>query len=537
MKKLLSLIRASMTEGMNIFRINTKKKSFNTKVILPIVLALVLMLAMYSYNEMVMSALAPANLHFVLLTIFIFLTSILTLIEGIYKSGNLLFNCKDDNLLLSLPVRRSTVLFIRVFKFYVFELMYNSIFLLPSIFVYAKYVHPSVSYYVVSAIGLLIFPILPILLSCIAGTIITFISSKFKKQNIAQTIVTMALLLGVFYFSFNLQNLIAGLAEKANSINDFLTKLYYPAGAYINLVLNFNIIKLIEFIVIHIILFVVVVLLIGRIYFGVNSSSKSIKVSKSTGTYKIKSSSVSMSFIKKEFGRFINSTVFITNAGFGLVLFVFGCIISVIKFNSIIGSFTEIDPSISAEAVMKYVPIILFGFISFTSFMTSITSSMISLEGRSFNILKSLPVKPYKIVRSKVLMAILVMIPCILIGDIIIFVKYKFDLLNIVLILAASIILPLLSETIGIIFNLKYPRMDAQNDTEVVKQGMSSSLSIFTGMLLIGLTCFYIYKAISWNLSCNLILLIGIGIYGLVYLVLQLLLYKMCDKWFDNIVV
>ena len=237
MIKLLSLIRASMTEGMNVFRVNTKKKNFNTKVILPIVLALVLMGAMYSYNEMVMSALAPANLHFVLLTIFIIFTSILTIVEGIYKSGNLLFNCKDDNLLLSLPIKRSTVLFIRVFKFYIFELVYNSIFLLPTFFVYARYVHPSASYYVVTVIGLLIFPILPILISCIAGTVITFISSKFKKQNIAQTIVTMAILLGVFYLSFNLQNLIAGLAEKATSINDFLTKLYYPVGAYIDLVL------------------------------------------------------------------------------------------------------------------------------------------------------------------------------------------------------------------------------------------------------------------------------------------------------------
>ena len=182
-------------------------------------------------------------------------------------------------------------------------------------------------------------------------------------------------------------------------------------------------------------------------------------------------------------------------------------------------------------------PVALLGLICCTSFMTSITSSMISLEGKSFNILKSLPIKPYKIIQSKVMTAILIMLPWILIGDIIIFVRFGFDLLSIVFVLVASIILPLIAETIGIIINLKYPRMDAQNDTEVVKQGMSSSLSIFTGMLLIGLTCFYIYKAISWNLSCNLILLIGIGIYGLVYLVLQLLLYKMCDKWFDNIVV
>ena len=51
--------------------------------------------------------------------------------------------------------------------------------------------------------------------------------------------------------------------------------------------------------------------------------------------------------------------------------------------------------------------------------MKSITSSMISLEGKTFSILKSLPVKPYTIIKSKILTAVLIMIPCILIGDII----------------------------------------------------------------------------------------------------------------------
>ena len=152
MKKMISLIKASMTEGMNLFRVNTKKKSPFTKIVLPILIALLLMGVMYSYSELIMEKLAPVNMQFVLLTIFIILTSVLIIVEGIYKSGNLLFNCKDDDLLLSLPIKKSTVLFIRVFKFYIFELLYNSIFLLPAMIVYARYTNPDILFYIVSLI-------------------------------------------------------------------------------------------------------------------------------------------------------------------------------------------------------------------------------------------------------------------------------------------------------------------------------------------------------------------------------------------------
>ena len=43
-------------------------------------------------------------------------------------------------------------------------------------------------------------------------------------------------------------------------------------------------------------------------------------IGKSHKKYQIKRSSITWSFMKKEFNRFISSTVFVTNAGFGLVL-------------------------------------------------------------------------------------------------------------------------------------------------------------------------------------------------------------------------
>ena len=137
MKKLYSLIRASMTSGMNIFKISSKKGKHSLA--LPIFLAFYLMFMFWSMANGLFEKLSTINLVNVALPLIIFSVSIMTVIEGIYKTGSLLFNCKDDQLLLSLPIKRRTVLFVRIFKFYVFELLFNSLFLVPFMLAYIRW--------------------------------------------------------------------------------------------------------------------------------------------------------------------------------------------------------------------------------------------------------------------------------------------------------------------------------------------------------------------------------------------------------------
>lgn len=535
MKKLLSLIKACMTDNMNLFKIKTKNQSKRSKIILPFFLVIALFFSIWSYADMIMEPLAQMHLEYVGLTIFVLFTTILTFVEGIYKSGNLLFNCKDDDLLLSLPLKKSTVLFVRIFKFYVFELLYNSVFLLPAMVAYIRYVNVDWTYYLVSIIMLLLLPIIPIIVSCVIGGIISASSSKFKFKKMAQTIITTIILLAVMYASFNLQSLIGKLAENATSINDTITKLYYPAGAYVKLITDFNITDLLLFIVINIALFATAIVVLGKVYFKINSSVKVVKASTNNSNYKIKTNSPMKCLIKKEINRFINSPVFIINAGFGLVLFVFGCILACIKFDGLVTSFAEQGIEITTEQIKTFIPVIAFGFICFASLMSSITSSMISLEGKSFNILKSLPVKPFTIIFAKVLTAVIIMIPFILIGDLVLFIKFNFNIIEIIMLLITSFVLPLFAETLGIIVNLKYPKMDAENDTEVVKQSMSSMVAVFAGMGLTALTIFTLYKCIQSNLPEDLVILGGLGIYTLLLICLLIYLNKKGSRDFENI--
>ena len=96
MRKYFSLIKACLTEDMNLFKISTKKQNKITKIFLPIFLGFVLMGLMYSYSEGIIQVLKPINMEYMILTLFIGSTSIMTLIEGIYKSGNLIKFCQTS---------------------------------------------------------------------------------------------------------------------------------------------------------------------------------------------------------------------------------------------------------------------------------------------------------------------------------------------------------------------------------------------------------------------------------------------------------
>ena len=518
MGRLATLLKACMTEDMNIFQIRAKKRGASSKV-LPVFLVIIIGFSIWSYANMLLDVLLPMNAGFVMLTLFVIITSILTLVEGVYKSGSLLFNCKDDDLMLSLPIKRSTVLFVRIFKLYVFELLYNALFLVPAMIAYAMRVEFSATFVISSVVATILLPVIPIAIACPIGAAISGLSSRFKAKNMVQTVLIVALGLAVLYASWNLDGVLSKIAAHATSINDFITKVYYPAGAYVGLVTDFEVLNLVIFILVNTVALLVVCLVLGKVYFRINSRTKIVKTNtRHSGEYRIKTRGVMRALVKKEFKKFINSPVFIVNAGFSMVLFVVGCIILAVNSNgttTVLQSY-GVEGTIDIGHVMRtYAPMILLGLLLMAALMGSITSSMISLEGKSFNILKSLPVKPYTVIMSKVLTAMIIMMPFLVVGDIVMFVKFDFNLLEILMILVATVIFPAVAEIIGIIINLKYPKMDAKNDAEVVKQSMSSTVAVFLGMALLAISVFLMVKALNMDVPMDVTMAIVIAIYML----------------------
>ena len=166
------------------------------------------------------------------------------------------------------------------------------------------------------------------------------------------------------------------------------------------------------------------------------------------------------------------------NTSFGLILAVIVPIILGIKGQDVFDDFL-MGYGVSSDLSLS---VIFYFFILFVGAMTSISSSSISLEGKTINITKSLPISEKTILQSKILTCFAIELPFIMFSDVLFFIMFKPNISYIILITILSFVVILLTACIGLIANLKYPKMNASNDTEVVKQSISAMIGVFSGM-------------------------------------------------------
>lgn len=521
-----------MTEGMDVF--NMRKGGKGVKIFA----AAALFCAFFGYSMLILVSIrAVHGDETALLSIFVALTSFLTLIEGIYKSGNLLFNCRDDDMLLSLPISKAQIVGLRIFKFYVFELIYNSLFLIPAILAFAIVMSPGLAFYLVSIIMIFLLPIIPIALSSAIGAVTTSLSSRFKKHNLVQIVLIFIFMLGVMFLSFKSRNLFDNIGIYSGGINDAITKIYYPAKVFVDLIHQFDFGQLLVFIGINIAIILLVIAFISKIYFKVNSRVKSVLTSTSHEKIEFtkKAQSPFFALVKKELNRFFSSPVFVTNSGFGLILFLIGVGVICFKFNDFAGSLVNNEEAtISLEQIQQFLPSVTFALMAFCSLMTFMTAVMVSLEGKAINLTKTLPVSARKILFAKVGASLLIIWPPILVGIIVMIIRFQFGILESLLLLIAGVVLPLIAELFGIVVNLKHPKFDAENDTEVVKQSTSIMISTFFGMgasgVIIGIGAMLVFT-FGQLIGLAIVDTILVGAFGLFYLYFS----RTCEKKFSQL--
>lgn len=482
--KIFSLIKAAFSQDMNMFKYKSKRNSSKAKkIILPIVLFCLICFSISTYAFALAEELKPHNLTYVMLSMFLLITTMIALIEGIYKAQGILFDAKDNDLLFSLPIKKSKILFVRLLKILTFQYLFNLMFLIPAFLAYIRYEAPGVTFYLISILMTFLVPIIPTVIACVLGYIVKLISSKFKKQKLVQTILTSIVFFAVFFVLLNYQNIIGNITENGENISNVISKIYYPIGLYLNLINRFEILDLIKLLLINIIPLILFVIVASKSYFKIIAKSKehTSKTIKNIDEVErnIKVNSPLVSLIKKELKRYLSCTTYMFNTAFSLLLAVIISVVLCFKGEDI---FAQMLSNYNIETGGITLNVIFYIFIIFVGATTSITSSSVSLEGKTINITKSLPVKEKTILNSKILTCFIIEAPFILIADLIFFIRFNPGIIYGSLILLVGFIMILMSACIGLFINLKYPKMDASSDTEVVKQSMSSMISTFLGM-------------------------------------------------------
>lgn len=489
MKKLISVLRATMAGDINIFRFYKNRQVSMFKKIMStigtILLSLLLLFTAFEYAYLIADPLHKVGATFVMLTLYMIIATVVVFMEGIYKSQGILFDAKDNDMLFSMPIKKSIIFTARLIKLLSFQYIFAIIVALPAFAVYAYFENPGLNFYLISLVMLILLPIIPTILACIFGYIVKALSSLFKKKNAIQLLLSVIFTAGLMTLSFKTQDFLTHIAEKASSINDFITRLYYPVGLYIELIQKFDTTKLLILVGINLIFAIIYVYLFSMLYFKIISklSETSAKSNYSLKNKEYKSNKQITALFKKEFKRYLSSPIYIFNTIFGVFMILAFTIGIGINFEGTINFVAKTENvQLPMDQVMVYFPKIYICLLLFSIPTIAITASSISLEGKSFEITKSLPVSTKKIFLAKILVSDLISIPVILLSTIFLITKMKFTLIDSIIALAICVILPNIIAFLGLIINLKFPLLNAKSDTVVVKQSLSSLVAIFGGL-------------------------------------------------------
>ena len=84
--KLISLLKAVLSQDMNMFKYSVGKSASKLKkVSLPLLLFVIVSISIGYYAYLIAEVLAPMNLTYIMLSMFMAVVTMLTFIEGIYK--------------------------------------------------------------------------------------------------------------------------------------------------------------------------------------------------------------------------------------------------------------------------------------------------------------------------------------------------------------------------------------------------------------------------------------------------------------------
>ena len=519
MSKFLLITKINLLQSFNgIVNNSSKYKSERRKktikgIIVSLIVVYILFYVYYITSSLMPTFVKSGNPIYVLAFLFA-VCSLYIFFANAFKIKNILFDFKDYNLLMSLPIRRNVVIASKLSSLYIINLLCTFIVMIPGYLAYIKYA--SLPSNIIFFLLLLAIPLIPLLLSSIVGIVITWLTSFFKNNNIGSYIVYILIIAIVFFGMYKINGLDNNVIVN-NSINmvNYFSKYYPLTSLFTELLGNFNIISMLIYLFIPLFAIIIFILFIN---YGYDKLRNKLLKQNVNSNYMLKKYVVNNSVIslyKKELKKYFTSPLYVINTSFGCIIMIL-LIISILIFNdNMISHFENI--SNFNEMVKENIFIIL----SVLFAVSSTTNSSISLEGKSLWIIKMLPVSTSKIFASKIMVNLTVLLPTAIIVCTFFGIYLKLSLVNFIFTYLISFAYSIFTSVLGLLLNLLFPKFDYDNEVRVIKQSLAVFLSILIGIISV-LLPFKVFKGNTDSIILitsiifliDIILLIVLHFYG-----------------------
>ena len=448
------------------------------------------------YSYMLMKALAPSNME---VLVFVFM-GIGALVGGLlfttFAVKGVVFGGKDNDLLLSMPVPTTMLMASRVTAIYLENLLFAVFVLVPAgvicTFLTQNGVGLSLLFWMRLGIAVLALPLLDTALSVLSGALVAFLSARVSRGALGQNIVAGIFMAAVFYFSFNLSSMIKNLTDNAARVKNSLTWAAPVLWMGEGIMGDWGL--LLAFVLCCIVPFVLVVVGLGRVYrqavaaFFAQSMRNHYRLSPQTASGQKKA------LLKKEMQRFFGTPMYFWNAGIGLVMLLAAGVASLVMKEKLL-AYVEMSgihlPLLPMAAAV----------IGFCLCICPIAAPSVSLEGKYLWILRESPIVESSLLWIKVGFQLLLTLPCTVIAGMCVSIAFGFALWQTVALLSATLLFAVGHAVFGMLMGLCFPKLDAVNETVIIKQSMAAVLAMFVPMALLGMAAGLYYwgsKMAQW---------------------------------------
>ena len=505
------------------FNISKNKKTKQSSVGMKIVFAILMLYVgvvfvglMTAMSFMLCEPLHSMGLSWLYFSIMAILALSMSLILGVFSTATQLYEAKDNELLLSMPIPPKTILASRIVFILIEELIIQLVIFVPAIVVYAIVVGMSAIQYVFAILIVLSMPFFTVSISAGIGWIIHVISSRVKNKSF----ISLALYLvffGVYfliYYKFQdyMQLLLVNGDAVAQSIKQYLYFFYCFGDA----IANSSPLSLAVALLLTAALFALVYFILSKFFIKIATSKRGVAKVKYVRT-EYKSDGVSGALVRKELKKFFSSSAYMLNSSIGLVLMLVASVFLLIKA-------PELQMLMQDEIMAEMLPAMLSAAPIFILSMNSITASSISLEGKNIWILRSSPIKAEDVIFAKLKASLIITLPILNVSIAIMSIAMFRDVISIILIFALSNAFAVFSSCFGLMMNLIKCRLDWDNETAVVKQSMSVTITMFSQIgiaLFVYVANIFVAALLGVEISLAIFSIIMIGLTIMMYFILK----------------
>lgn len=396
---------------------------------------------------------------------------------SVFSTYSSMYLAKDNDLLLSMPIPPSIILFVRLCGVYLIGLMYELIVMIPTVIVYFMFAKLSLLSVLFSLLIPLVLSVFVLTLSCILGFAVAAISSRLKNKSIVTVILSLAFIAGYYYVYSQAYTILQAILANPTALGSKVKSFLYPFY-HMGLAAEGNALSMLIFTAI-------IAALFGLVYFILSRTFTKIATAKTGGKrtkYKekaAKAGNIGSALLKKEFLRFVASPTYMLNCGLGIVLMPIAAVALIIKsdwMNELI-----MQLGLSNSAVLP----LLIAAVCMISSLNDITAPSVSLEGKQLWLLKAYPVAAKAALHAKLKMHLILSLIPALILTVAALIIIKATAIGWVLVLITVTLFIILTALFGLFMGLKIPNLNWTEETVPVKQSLSVTIALFGGWIAV----------------------------------------------------